>query len=131
MIASQKDEIQGQRTRNEELDMQKNQIMLAEERVKSDLALTNERVRSLEEQLRSTKSDYQQSQNSLNEARDSMNRLEIRISELTSQLSDANMYKDMYERSQRDADQKQRSHSEQLFAKDKEIMDLNEKISKL
>ena len=61
MIASQKDEIQGQRTRNEELDMQKNQTMLAEERVKSDLALTNERVRSLEEQLRSTKSDYQQS----------------------------------------------------------------------
>ena len=58
MIASQKDEIQGQRTRNEELDMQKNQTMLAEERVKSDLALTNERVRSLEEQLRSTKSDY-------------------------------------------------------------------------
>ena len=131
MIASQKDEIQGQRTRNEELDMQKNQTMLAEERVKSDLALTNERVRSLEEQLRSTKSDYQQSQNSLNEARDGMNRLEIRISELTSQLSDANMYKDMYERSQRDAEFEQRSHSEQLFAKDKEIMDLNEKISKL
>ena len=111
--------------------MQKNQTMLAEERVKSDLALTNERVRSLEEQLRSTKSDYQQSQNSLNEARDGMNRLEIRISELTSQLSDANMYKDMYERSQRDAEFEQRSHSEQLFAKDKEIMDLNEKISKL
>ena len=60
-----------------------------------------------------------------------MNRLEIRISELTSQLSDANMYKDMYERSQRDNDQEQRSHSEQLFAKDKEIMDLNDKISKL
>ena len=52
MIAAQKDEIQGQRVRNEELDMQKNQMMLAEERVKSDLALTNEKVRSLEEQLR-------------------------------------------------------------------------------
>ena len=33
-----------------------------------------------------------------------MNRLEIKISELTSQLSDANMYKDMYERAQRDND---------------------------
>ena len=131
MIASQKDEIQGQRTRNEELDMQKNQTMLAEERVKSDLALTNERVRSLEEQLRSTKSDYQQSQNSLNEARDGMNRLEIRISELTSQLSDANMYKDMYERSQRDIDYEQRQHNEQLVAKENEIIELNTKISEL
>ena len=60
-----------------------------------------------------------------------MNHLEMRISELTSQLSDANMYKDMYERSQRDIDYEQRTHNEQIVSKENEIIELNTKISEL
>ena len=40
------------------------------------------------------------------------------------------MYKDMYERSQRENISEQKTFSDQLLAKDNEIMDLNDKIAK-
>ena len=57
-----------------------------------------------------------------------MNRLEIKISELDSQLSDARMYKDMYEQSQRENISEQKSFNDQLHAKESEIMELQNKI---
>lgn len=103
---------------------------MAEERVKSELATTNERVRSLEEQLRQSKADYQQSQINLNTTRDSMQKLEIKISELNSQLSNAIMYKEMYERSQKDFEQEQKQNELKLSQRDTEIMDLNDRLHK-
>ena len=73
--------------------------MLDEERAKSELALTSEKVRSLEDQLRSMRADYDQAQSDLGVSRDATSRLEMRISELTSELGDASPYKEMYERS--------------------------------
>ena len=104
--------------------------MLDEERLKSELALTSEKVRGLEDQLRTMRADHEQAQTDLAGSRDSVSRLELRISELTSELSEAAMYKEMYERAQREFETEQRSFGEQLNGKDKEIIDLNEKITK-
>lgn len=104
--------------------------MIDEERVKSDLTLTGEKVRALEDQLKTVRADYEQAQTDLAGSRDSASRLEMRISELTSELSEASMYKEMYERSQREFEAEQRSFGEQLNSKDNEIIDLNDKITK-
>ena len=73
--------------------------MLDEERLKSELALTSEKVRGLEDQLRNMRADHEQAQTALSGSRDSVGRLEARIAELTSQLSEASTFKELYERS--------------------------------
>ena len=83
--------------------------MLDEERLKSELALTSEKVRGLEDQLRNMRADHEQAQTALSGSRDSVGRLEARIAELTSQLSEAGTYKELYERSQRDHEAEQKS----------------------
>ena len=59
-----------------------------------------------------------------------MQKLEIKISELNSQLSNAIMYKEMYERSQKDFEQEQKQSELKLSQRDTEIMDLNERLHK-
>ena len=59
-----------------------------------------------------------------------MQKLEIKISELTSQLSNASMYKEMYERSQKDFEQEQKQTELKLNQRDTEIMELNDRLHK-
>lgn len=83
--------------------------MLDEERLKSELSLTGEKVRGLEDQLRSMRADYEQAQTALSGSRDSVGHLEARIAELTSELSEAATYKGLYERTHRDFEAEQKS----------------------
>ena len=54
----------------------------------------------------------------------------MKIADLTSRLSEGDLYKEMYEKIQRELDSEQRNLNEQLVGKDNEINEINARCSK-